>query len=190
MRDSWSSIEEEGLDPIFLPDLWMIRRWRRQEGYYLDWNVLCCMMTLIRKACWKLTGDVVFLVHFMNLIAGPTCLLSLGCCMEIVCIDEDKLVHLESSLVKIFTIDHRQRKSMTFANTYYLCVEDEDFVDHLFLHCAKTRLSCDLLFTLFGTTWVVYGTMEDTLMQVRHEPIWLTIGLSSYRSTIRFEWGK
>ena len=39
-------------------------------------------------------------------------------------------------------------------------------MDHLLLHCAKTRMLWDLFFSLFGTTWVTPDSMQGTLMSL------------------------
>ena len=53
---------------------------------------------------------------------------------------------------------------MTLTNRCYLCMEDEESMDHLLLHCARTRILWELLFSLFSTTWVTPRTVKDTLL--------------------------
>ena len=55
-------------------------------------------------------------------------------------------------------------KGMALPNRCYLCMEDKEFVDHLLLHCTKTRIFPALLFFLFGTMWVISGIVNDTLL--------------------------
>ncbi|KAJ9707665.1 hypothetical protein PVL29_002622 [Vitis rotundifolia] len=37
-------------------------------------------------------------------------------------------------------------------------------VDHLLLHCVKTRVLWNLLFSLFGVAWVLSGSVKETLL--------------------------
>ena len=65
---------------------------------------------------------------------------------------------------KILTIDQLQRRGIHLANRGYLCLQYEKLVDHLLLHCLKTHLLWELLFSLFGTTWVMLGSVMDSLL--------------------------
>ena len=50
------------------------------------------------------------------------------------------------------------------ANRCFLCLSEAETVDHLLLHCVKTRALGNLLFSLFGVAWVLSGSVKDTLL--------------------------
>ena len=37
-------------------------------------------------------------------------------------------------------------------------------MDHLLLHCSKTRVLWELLFSLFDANWIMSGSMRDMLL--------------------------
>ena len=52
------------------------------------------------------------------------------------------------------TLYQLQKRGLPLANRCYLCHEKEEMVDHLLLHCVKTRSLWELLFSLYGVTQV------------------------------------
>ena len=56
---------------------------------------------------------------------------------------------------KILTLDQLKRRGFAFANRCFLCQEWEEIVDHLLLNCEKSRVLWELLFSLFGVSWVI-----------------------------------
>ena len=50
------------------------------------------------------------------------------------------------------------------ANRCFLCLSEVETVDHLLLHCVKTRVLWNLLFSLFGVTWTLSCTVKETLL--------------------------
>ena len=56
----------------------------------------------------------------------------------------------EASWEKVLTLDQLQRKGHFLENRCFLCLSEVETVDHLLLHCVKTRVLWNLLFSLFG----------------------------------------
>lgn len=48
------------------------------------------------------------------------------------------------------------------ANRCYLCKKEEETVNHLFLHCEKTKYLWELMFNHFGIKWVMADTVQST----------------------------
>ena len=70
----------------------------------------------------------------------------------------------EASWGKILTMEQLQRRGYSLANRCVLCLSKEETVDHLLLHCVKTRALWSLLFSLFGVAWVLSGSVKETLL--------------------------
>ena len=66
-------------------------------------------------------------------------------------------VAFEAIWGKILTMD-------PLANRCYICLRQEDTVDHLLIHCIKTRSLWELLFSLCGVTWVNPLSLRDALL--------------------------
>ena len=71
----------------------------------------------------------------------------------------------EATWGKILTCDHLQKRGLSLASCCPLCLESEESVDHLLLHCSKTRVLWDLLFSLFGVSWILAATVKDFLLR-------------------------
>ena len=56
----------------------------------------------------------------------------------------------EATWGKFLTLDQLYKIGFVLANRCFLCQECEETVNHLLLHCAKTRELWELLFALFG----------------------------------------
>ena len=65
---------------------------------------------------------------------------------------------------KALTLDMVQKRGRALANKRFMCLEKEETIDHLLLHCSKTRVLWDLLFTLFGVSWVLSSSIRETLL--------------------------
>ncbi|RVW17076.1 hypothetical protein CK203_076007 [Vitis vinifera] len=70
----------------------------------------------------------------------------------------------EASWGKILTMEQLQRRGYSLANRCFLCLSEEETVDHLLLHCVKMRALWSLLFSLFGVAWVLSGSVKETLL--------------------------
>ena len=53
---------------------------------------------------------------------------------------------------KILTLDELQRRGWTLANKCFLCDIYEESIDHILLHCGKTKVLRQLLFSLFDVS--------------------------------------
>ena len=70
----------------------------------------------------------------------------------------------EASWGKVLTQEQLQRRGFSLANRCFLCLSKEETVDHLLLHCVKTRVLWNLLFSLFGISWTLSCTVKTTLL--------------------------
>ena len=70
----------------------------------------------------------------------------------------------EASWGKVLTLDQLQRRGHFLANRCFLCLSEVETVDHLLLHCAKTRVLWNLLFSLFGVSWILSCSVKETLL--------------------------
>ena len=52
----------------------------------------------------------------------------------------------EATWGKTLTLDMVQKRGRALANRCFMCLEKEETIDHLLLHCSKTRVLWDLLF--------------------------------------------
>ena len=50
------------------------------------------------------------------------------------------------------------------ANRCFLCLSEEETMDHLLLHCVKTRVLWNLFFSLFGVSWTLLCIVKATLL--------------------------
>ena len=80
------------------------------------------------------------------------------------------------------TLDKLQRRGISLVNRCFLCQEAEELVDHLLLHCRKTRVLWELLFSLFGVNWIISGSVRDmllgwkgTFVGKRRKKVWQTV---------------
>ncbi|RVW94166.1 hypothetical protein CK203_038228 [Vitis vinifera] len=56
----------------------------------------------------------------------------------------------EASWGKVLTLEQLQRREYSLANKCFLCLSKVGTMDHLLLHCVKTWVLWNLLFSLFG----------------------------------------
>ena len=70
----------------------------------------------------------------------------------------------EASWGKVLTLEQLQRRGFSLANRCFLCLSEAKTVDHLLLHCVKTWVLWNLLFSLFGISWTLSCTVKTTLL--------------------------
>ena len=65
---------------------------------------------------------------------------------------------------KALTLDMVQKRGQALANRCFMCLEKEENINHLPLNCSRTRVLWDLLFALFGVSWVSPSSVRETLL--------------------------
>ena len=55
-------------------------------------------------------------------------------------------------------------RGYSLTNKCFLCLSEVETVDHLLLHCVKTWVLWNLLFSLFGVAWILSCTVKETLL--------------------------
>ena len=65
---------------------------------------------------------------------------------------------------KALTLDQLQKRGWALVNRCYLCQRHEESIDHILLHCVKTKTLWALLFSMFGVLWVLPATVKETLL--------------------------
>ena len=71
----------------------------------------------------------------------------------------------EATWRKVLTLDHIQRRGWSLANRCFLCLKEEESVDHVLFHCDRTRVLRHLLFSLFGVSWVLLSSVREALLR-------------------------
>ena len=62
------------------------------------------------------------------------------------------------------TTDQLKKRGWNIPNRFFLCKEEEETNDHLFLFCNKVSMLWNLIFSLFGVQWVLHSTMRGNLL--------------------------
>ena len=70
----------------------------------------------------------------------------------------------EASWGKVLTLYQLKRRGWSFANRCFFCLAEEESTNHILIHCMKTRVLWELLFALFGVTWVLLCSVRETLL--------------------------
>ena len=65
---------------------------------------------------------------------------------------------------KVLTLNCLQKRGCALSNRCFLCQMFEGSIDHLLLHCEKTREVWMLLLSLFGVSWVFPFSVKETLL--------------------------
>ena len=70
----------------------------------------------------------------------------------------------EASWGKVLTLNQLQRREHLLVNRCFLCLSKVGTIDHLLLHCAKTRVLWNHFFSLFGVSWILSCSIKETLL--------------------------
>ena len=70
----------------------------------------------------------------------------------------------EASWGRVLTLDRLQKRGWALANRCFLCQKCGESIDHLLLHCERTREVWTLLLSFFGVSWVFPRSVNETLI--------------------------
>ncbi|RVW98496.1 hypothetical protein CK203_026866 [Vitis vinifera] len=70
----------------------------------------------------------------------------------------------EASWGRVLTLDRLQKRGWVLANRCFLCQKCGESINHLLLHCERTREVWTLLLSFFGVSWVFLHSMKETLI--------------------------
>ncbi|RVW15849.1 Exportin-7 [Vitis vinifera] len=70
----------------------------------------------------------------------------------------------EASWEKVLTQDQLKRRGWILANRCCLCFAEKETINHILVHCSKTKILWDLVFSLFGVNWVLPFPVKDTFL--------------------------
>ena len=70
----------------------------------------------------------------------------------------------EATWGKTLALDQVQKRGWSLANRCFLCHVKEESINHLLVHCVKTRVMWELLFALFRVSWVLPSSIKETLL--------------------------
>ena len=70
----------------------------------------------------------------------------------------------EASYDKILTYDDLQKKVKILVNRCFMCKDDSESVDHLFLHCRLARSLRELALSCLGLHWVMHISVRQQLV--------------------------
>lgn len=62
---------------------------------------------------------------------------------------------------KVLTLDQLKRRGWTLANRCFLCLVEEESINHILIHCSKVKVLRELIFALFGVMWVLPLALFD-----------------------------
>ena len=70
----------------------------------------------------------------------------------------------EATWSKVLTLDLVRKRGWSMENKCFLCHEEQESIDHVLIHCDKTRFAWHILFSLFGVSWVLPSSMRELLL--------------------------
>ncbi|RVX09545.1 hypothetical protein CK203_012354 [Vitis vinifera] len=117
------------------------------------------------RMLWKETKDEIFLVKSLystlvssRVVQFPINIIWNPCVPTKVC-----FFAWEAYWGKVLTLDQLKKRGRFLANRCFLCCEEEESIDHILIQCSRARVLWELLFALFGVTWVLSYSVRDTL---------------------------
>ena len=96
----------------------------------------------------------------------------------------------QASWGKVLTLDQVKKRGWALANRCYFCQVEEESIDHLLLHCEKTRVLWEMLFTLFGVSlfgWNGFFMGKKRKTVWRAGPLCIFWTIQKTRNRIAFE---
>ena len=70
----------------------------------------------------------------------------------------------EASWNRVLTTDQLKRRGWNMPNRCFLCKEEEETNDHLFLFCNKASMLGNMIFSLFSVQWVLQSIVRGDLL--------------------------
>ena len=71
---------------------------------------------------------------------------------------------------KVLTVEQLKKRGRQLASRCPLFGKDEESLDHLLLHCTKVYNLWAFIFTIFGFSWVLPGSVKDALVGWKGPP--------------------
>ena len=80
----------------------------------------------------------------------------------------------EASWGRMLTLDNLKRRGRALANRCFLCGEGEETIDHLLIHCSKTRILWELLLAIFGViVSEIFLSWNGSFVSKHHKKAWM-----------------
>ena len=154
--------------------MWALRFFRRLN----DWEVFDVERLLLRLQRTRVCSDVEDQVIWTKAKEGRFSVKSLYKELELERLGDFLARVIWNSLVpprvsffawkatwkKALTLDRIQKRGFSLANRCYLCLAEEESIDHILLHCGLARSLWGLLFSLFEVSWVLPSSIREALL--------------------------